>query len=290
MEPVFTSTLRNYLAEHGFDPQMGARPMRRLIQDIVERPLAEAVLFGPLKNGGKVTVGFNRGKVQLKFPGSEAQGPKKQEAPAWRLFQTPDRKTPSEERTPLKRRFCAGGTAVLSGAGRTEAVRTAVRFAEFIHEFKLRLGNRDNHKLRDAVKGIDRESVPAPVPDGDHEFALVIRVNETDEIAEHDAVLMAEPRAGKNESGVAGIRDVHREPRVDEGGFTGIHGEGGIKKRLQVDSGRARRCGFRKMFFRPGVEHFESNTKHVYFLRPFAARLKVKRGPLSHGVSRMIPS
>ena len=31
-------------------------------------------------NGGKVTVGFNRGKVQLKFPGSEAQGPKKQEA------------------------------------------------------------------------------------------------------------------------------------------------------------------------------------------------------------------
>ena len=80
VEPVFTSTLRNYLAEHGFDPQMGARPMRRLIQDIVERPLAEAVLFGPLKNGGKVTVGFNRGKVQLKFPGSEAQGPKKQEA------------------------------------------------------------------------------------------------------------------------------------------------------------------------------------------------------------------
>ena len=50
------------------------------IQDIVERPLAEAVLFGPLKNGGKVTVGFNRGKVQLKFPGSEAQGSKKQEA------------------------------------------------------------------------------------------------------------------------------------------------------------------------------------------------------------------
>ena len=33
-----------------------------------------------MKNGGKVTVGFNRGKVQLKFPGSEAQGPKKQEA------------------------------------------------------------------------------------------------------------------------------------------------------------------------------------------------------------------
>ena len=46
----------------------------------MERPLAEAVLFGPLKNGGKVTVGFNRGKVQLKFPGSEAQGSKKQEA------------------------------------------------------------------------------------------------------------------------------------------------------------------------------------------------------------------
>ena len=43
---------RTWLASHGYDPKMGARPMDRLIQDKIKKPLAEEVLFGDLADGG----------------------------------------------------------------------------------------------------------------------------------------------------------------------------------------------------------------------------------------------
>ena len=45
-----------WLAEHGFDRKIGARPMARLIQNEVKKPLAERILFGDLQGGGTVTV------------------------------------------------------------------------------------------------------------------------------------------------------------------------------------------------------------------------------------------
>ena len=47
---------RAWLAKHGYDPMMGARPMARLIQEKVKQPLAEKLLFGELANGGHVTI------------------------------------------------------------------------------------------------------------------------------------------------------------------------------------------------------------------------------------------
>jgi len=64
----FTDDLRSYLAKHGFDPQMGARPMARLIQDTIRKALADELLFGRLADGGEVTVSINEtGTVSLKF-------------------------------------------------------------------------------------------------------------------------------------------------------------------------------------------------------------------------------
>jgi len=52
-----TEGARNWLAENGYDPKMGARPMSRLIQEKIKKPLAEEVLFGQLsESGGTVTV------------------------------------------------------------------------------------------------------------------------------------------------------------------------------------------------------------------------------------------
>ncbi|TSA10863.1 MAG: ATP-dependent Clp protease ATP-binding subunit ClpA [Betaproteobacteria bacterium] len=69
VEVVFTDTLKAHLAEHGFDPLMGARPMARLIQDTVRRALADELLFGRLVSGGKVTIDIDESdKVQLVFP------------------------------------------------------------------------------------------------------------------------------------------------------------------------------------------------------------------------------
>jgi ATP-dependent Clp protease ATP-binding subunit ClpA len=45
-----------WLIEHGYDQQMGARPMARLIQETIKKPLADEVLFGRLKAGGHVRV------------------------------------------------------------------------------------------------------------------------------------------------------------------------------------------------------------------------------------------
>jgi ATP-dependent Clp protease ATP-binding subunit ClpA len=68
VEAAFTDALRAYLAKHGFDPAMGARPMSRLIQDTIRRALADELLFGKLANGGKVTVDIDEsGKIELKF-------------------------------------------------------------------------------------------------------------------------------------------------------------------------------------------------------------------------------
>ena len=64
---MFTDALKDYLAEHGFDRQMGARPMARLIQDTIRSALADQLLFGKLANGGKVTVDVKDGKVELEF-------------------------------------------------------------------------------------------------------------------------------------------------------------------------------------------------------------------------------
>ena len=51
-----TPEAADWLAEHGYDERMGARPLGRVIQEHVKKPLADQVLFGELVNGGSVTV------------------------------------------------------------------------------------------------------------------------------------------------------------------------------------------------------------------------------------------
>jgi ATP-dependent Clp protease ATP-binding subunit ClpA len=57
---------REWIAERGYDPKMGARPMARIIQEHIKRPLAEELLFGSLEDGGhvRITVGED-GDLQL---------------------------------------------------------------------------------------------------------------------------------------------------------------------------------------------------------------------------------
>jgi ATP-dependent Clp protease ATP-binding subunit ClpA len=58
---------RNWIAERGYDPKMGARPMARIIQEHIKRPLAEELLFGSLAEGGHVRITVNDDdELQLK--------------------------------------------------------------------------------------------------------------------------------------------------------------------------------------------------------------------------------
>ena len=65
---VHAGAARQFLAKKGFDPQMGARPMARLIQDTIRKALADELLFGRLVNGGQVTIDVDDDdKVRLVF-------------------------------------------------------------------------------------------------------------------------------------------------------------------------------------------------------------------------------
>ncbi|HHJ15544.1 MAG TPA: ATP-dependent Clp protease ATP-binding subunit ClpA [Gammaproteobacteria bacterium] len=57
---------REWLAEHGFDPKMGARPMARVIQEHIKKPLAEELLFGRLASGGDLIIRAKDGKLEHK--------------------------------------------------------------------------------------------------------------------------------------------------------------------------------------------------------------------------------
>ncbi|MDB5046438.1 MAG: ATPase domain protein [Deinococcus sp.] len=61
-----TPAARALLAKQGYDPQMGARPLARVIEQKLKRPLADELLFGRLKGGGKVTVGASGDTLPFK--------------------------------------------------------------------------------------------------------------------------------------------------------------------------------------------------------------------------------
>ncbi|MES0874400.1 ATP-dependent Clp protease ATP-binding subunit ClpA [Sinimarinibacterium thermocellulolyticum] len=63
---------RLWIAERGYDPKMGARPMARVIQESLKRPLAEELLFGKLANGGRVHVALGEdGRLSFELEGRE---------------------------------------------------------------------------------------------------------------------------------------------------------------------------------------------------------------------------
>jgi ATP-dependent Clp protease ATP-binding subunit ClpA len=72
------SEARAWLAEKGFDPVFGARPLARVIQAHVRDPLTDEILFGRLEGGGTVTIGMKDDKLEFKF---EAAAPPKTPVP-----------------------------------------------------------------------------------------------------------------------------------------------------------------------------------------------------------------
>ncbi len=62
-----TSAAAEWLADKGYDDKMGARPLGRVIQEHIKKPLAEELLFGKLVKGGIVKVGVKKGELDLKY-------------------------------------------------------------------------------------------------------------------------------------------------------------------------------------------------------------------------------
>ena len=83
VDVTFSDALRQHLAKKGFDPLMGARPMQRLIQDVIRRALADELLFGRLTDGGRLTVDIDEaGEVKLDIEPRKSDKPPRAEPAA----------------------------------------------------------------------------------------------------------------------------------------------------------------------------------------------------------------
>jgi len=63
----FAVEVRDWLSKKGYDRSMGARPLARLIQDKIKKPLSEEILFGKLEQGGKVKVWVREGELSFEY-------------------------------------------------------------------------------------------------------------------------------------------------------------------------------------------------------------------------------
>lgn len=73
MEIVLEQSAQDFLAEKGFDPKFGARPLKRAIQKYVEDPLAEELLMNTIREGDKIIVSHNTSKDELIFVPSKPE-------------------------------------------------------------------------------------------------------------------------------------------------------------------------------------------------------------------------
>jgi ATP-dependent Clp protease ATP-binding subunit ClpA len=75
VEIAATDAARQWLGDKGYDRAFGARPLGRVIQEHVKRPMSEEVLFGKLENGGRVTVDVDDDRIVFEY--EEMDGPRK---------------------------------------------------------------------------------------------------------------------------------------------------------------------------------------------------------------------
>ena len=59
-------------AEHGYDKTFGARPMARLVERVIKKPLSEILLFGSLADGGTLQIGVDGDEIRLQAGAADA--------------------------------------------------------------------------------------------------------------------------------------------------------------------------------------------------------------------------
>ncbi|HEY7824639.1 MAG TPA: NDP-hexose 4-ketoreductase, partial [Acidimicrobiia bacterium] len=69
LDLALTDDAKEFLGEQGYDPELGARPLRRAIQRLLEDPLSERVLLGEFKAGTTVLASFDSENEELTFEG-----------------------------------------------------------------------------------------------------------------------------------------------------------------------------------------------------------------------------
>src|SRR6516162_2624467 len=121
-----------------------------------------------------------------------------------------------------------------------KACRGALRGLEVRHHLELDLHHRDHDQLRDAIARVHGEGLRAAIPAGHHQLPLVVGVNEAHEIAEDDAVFVAESGAGQDDRGEPRIFEMYGDAGWQEFGLPGGEQQRHIEAGAQIEARGAR--------------------------------------------------
>lgn len=124
-------------------------------------------------------------------------------------------------------------------SGMAEAARTALAGREFGDDGELGPDDWHDHHLRDALADGDGERRLAPVPARHQQFALIVAVDQADQIAQNDTVLVTKARARQHHRGQFGVADVDSEAGGDQMCLARLHRQRFRQTGAQVQAGRA---------------------------------------------------
>lgn len=93
---------------------------------------------------------------------------------------------------------------------------------EIGHDLELSLNYGKKNQLGNAIAGFNDKMFGPAVPDGNEELSLIIRIDQADQVAQDDAVLVTEPRAWQHDGRVPGVGDMNGDAGGHEVGFSWI--------------------------------------------------------------------
>src|SRR5690606_28239464 len=177
----------------------------------------------------------------------------------------------------------------LPGAGAAEAPGAPFARGEFLDDVEADLQDGDDQQLGDPFEGLDREGGVAAVPDRYHQLALVVRIDQADEVPEDEAMLVAEAGARQYQRGEARIADVDRDAGRHQCARPRGERQRLVEAGAKVEAGAARAAVGGQPLAHPGVEDLEFDFHAVSSVEGRRARRPAWRPIASPATSRMMP-
>lgn len=124
----------------------------------------------------------------------------------------------------------------LFAPGMAEAAFATVGGVKICHQVKFCLNHWHKDHLRDTLARFNGEAVLTTVPDGNHQLTLIVGVDQANQVAQHNAMLMAKARAWQDDCRQRRVSNVNGQARRDQGGGTRSQFYGVIETGAQVKS------------------------------------------------------
>ena len=149
--------------------------------------------------------------------------------------------------------------------GAAEAAGAAFALFKSFYDIEFGVDHRDDDHLRDALHRVEDEGRLAAVPAGNEELSLVVRVDQADQVAEHDTVFVAQAGARQDHRRHAGVAEVDGDAGGDQVGLPRMDGHDVLDAGAQVEPGLSRRGIAGRMLPEALVENFDVDFLQILF-------------------------